>query len=106
MSRRGSKKTPGPAASATRNRPGGEAADRAQRTRTLPKSGYREYTERCQRSGRRPEDFTTYLEHARRWRAEYDAAKERGDLTLVRELEDLLCERRSASSPAHWPRNG
>ena len=72
---------------------------RAARTRQ-PKSGFREYLERCEAAGRVPEDFMTYLEHARRWRTEYDAARERGDVTLVRELEDLLCERRSAGRPA------
>lgn len=56
-----------------------------------PKSGYREYLERCEFSGREPVDFTSYLRRARRWRKEYAPAKDRGDFELVRELEDLLC---------------
>lgn len=33
-----------------------------------------------------------YLANARRWRTEYGPARDRGDLELVRVLEDLLCE--------------
>lgn len=59
--------------------------------RTLPKSSYREYLQRCEFVGREPEDFVTYLAHARRWRTEYGPAVDRGDFDLIRELEDLLC---------------
>lgn len=74
---------------------GVEARGRKPKTATarprLPKSGYREYLERCESVGRRPEDFMTYLTHARRWRKEYRPAKDRSDFALVRELEELLC---------------
>ena len=59
--------------------------------RTVPKSSYRECLERCEFSERTPEDFTTYLGHAGRWRLEYGPARDRGDFPLMRELEELLC---------------
>ena len=59
--------------------------------RRRPKSSYREYLERCEFAGREPEDFMTYLAHARRWRTEYGPARGRGDRRLVSELEELLC---------------
>ena len=65
--------------------------DGAAPPRGLPKSSYREYLERCEFAGREPEDFVTYLAHARRWRTEYGPATKRGDFRLMRELEELLC---------------
>lgn len=57
-----------------------------------PKSGFRLYVERCTGAGRQAMEFPEYLEAARRWREEYEAARRRGDRQLVRELEVLLCE--------------
>lgn len=57
------------------------------------KSGYRLYMERCLSARRTPMDFDDFLVAARRWRVEYEAARARGDVALMRELEELLCER-------------
>lgn len=74
-----------------RNNGAPNGASRGRDRRALPKSSYREYLERCESAGRQPEDFVTYLEHARRWRTEYGPAKQRGDIGLMRKLEKLLC---------------
>lgn len=58
-----------------------------------PKAGYREYLERCRAAGREPTGFEEFLTAARRWRTEYEPAREDGNAELVRELEDLLCAR-------------
>lgn len=79
-----------------------------QRKPGAPKSSYRLYLERAQAAGRKPLDFEDYLVVARRWRTEYEPARDRGDLPLMRELEDLLCESRGAqgSQPAAPQKRG
>ncbi|MGF1473150.1 MAG: hypothetical protein ACFB50_15610 [Rubrobacteraceae bacterium] len=75
----------------SRRRRGSKNHSRRRPRRTLPRSGYRDYLQRCEFSGREPEDFMSFLSYARRWRAEYEPAKKRGDFARMRELEGLLC---------------
>lgn len=71
-----------------------------------PKAGYREYLERCRAAGREPTGFEEFLKTARRWRAEYEPALERGDKRLAGELEDLLCERGAQGLAAGLEKRG
>lgn len=75
----------------SRRRKGSKNRSHRRPRRTLPRSGYRDYLQRCEFSGREPEDFVSFLSYARRWRTEYVPAKDRSDYARMRELEELLC---------------
>ena len=75
----------------SRKRKGSKNGSRRRPRRVLPRSGYRDYLQRCEYAGREPEDFVSFLSYARRWRTEYAPAKDRDDFARMRELEDLLC---------------
>lgn len=75
----------------SRRRQGSKNRSRRRPRQTLPRSGYRDYLQRCEFSGREPEDFVSFLSYARRWRTEYVPAKDRGDFARMSELEELLC---------------
>lgn len=81
-----------------------EPAGRPKPRRFHKKSSYRLYLERCQSAGRTPLDFDDFLPIARRWHVEYEAASARGDVRLMRELEDLLCEPHRSPPPANSAR--